>query len=258
MIKSKFKLKVSSLALAAVLALGSIVLPVNAGTTAKAAKKAYCAGLKLNNDIKINKTQTFKKEAFYYEDVFFSKAVHAKANYTITSKRKSAGKNYKVTYKVKYKYFSNPKLQHTEIWYDDWYWAFISPSELYTVFDYNTGMSLEAKNKLGVKVSGGKFNYTYYPKQYYKYTDEYKDKYDPKDCWIRNAKTLNYSFTVTYPKKCKDVVVGIGFVNRAEIPDVSGYKKEPDNQYWTGKKTPYGKTSYYKEGKKTMSYMRLK
>lgn len=180
--------------------------------------------------------------------------------YTVKSKKKTVGKNYKVTYQVKYSYLGDPKIKvesSDRIWYGDWICNFTYPNAVYTVFDYQTGMSLEAKNKLGVKVKDGKTKFVYYPKQYYEYTG---DEYDSEDSWLRNTKTITYSFTVTYPKKCRDVVVGIGLVNRADvIPPKDAYsKKLPDNRYWTGKKTPYGKTSYYKKGKKTMSYMRLK
>lgn len=86
------------------------------------------------------------------------------------------------------------------------------PEALYTVFNYQTGKSLEAENnKLGVKVKGSDWKWTYYPKQKYSYTSILAEQYDSKDLWIHNYKSASYSFTITYPKKCKDVVVGIGF-----------------------------------------------
>lgn len=136
-------------------------------------------------------------------------------------------------------------MDSTDISYDDWLWGLTKPDPIYTVFNYQTGLSLESKNKLGVKVTRSKWKFTYYPKQYFIVHEQ--------EAWYRAYKTINYSFTVTYPKKCKDVCIGIGFVNKTEnIPDMGTFNEE----YWKGKQ-PYGKTDYYKNGKSTMSYMRL-
>lgn len=254
--RNKMKTAIVSALLTATLLIGTVMSPVSAPQKAQAAGKAYGARLKLNNNIKLNKTKTFVKTGIYKENTFYPKAQKIDVKYTISCKRKSVGKKYKVTYKVKYNYTGDPQISNADkIWYDDWFWGYTCPYAFYTVFDYKTGMSLEAKNKLGVKVKGSKWKSSYYPKQYYTYTGALAGEYKKEDCWFSNCKTMSYSFTVTYPKKCKNIVVGIGFANRAEVP--SELTTEPDNQYWTGKKTPYGKTSYYKKGKKTMSYMRL-
>ena len=253
------KTKIANLFLVLSLILGVMMSTVVTAPKVQAAEKPYGKRLKLNNNIKFNKTKTFVKTGIYQEQTLFPKVQKCKIKYTISCKKRSVGKNYKVTYKGKYNLMDNPKLNTKEKYtYIDWYWGFTYPYLFYTVFDYQTGMSLEVKNDLNVKCKGSKWKYTYYPKQYFMYTDSIMkdEKYKEKNCWYRNAKTLSYSFTVTYPKKCKDVVVGIGFSNMIDVPSQS--KEEPENQYWTGKDTPYGKTDYYKKGKKTMSYMRLR
>lgn len=251
--RNKIVPKLSSLLLTATIIIGGIMSPIETTQKAQAAKKAYCATLKLSNNLKLNKTKTFEKTGIYQESTFFPEKQKVKIQYTVNCKRKLVGKNYQVTYKVNYKFFENPQIASDIIAYDDWLWGLTKPEALYTVFNYQTGKSLEAENnKLGVKVKGSDWKWTYYPKQKYSYTGILAEQYDSKDLWIHNYKSASYSFTVTYPKKCKDVVVGIGFVNKIESFDNS-YEK----MYWNGE-TPYGKTSYYKNGKKTMSYMRLK
>lgn len=225
-----------------------------------ASKKAYCAKLKLNNNLKLNKTKTFEKTGIYQENTFFPTKVKSKIKYTVSCKKKLSGKNYKVTYNVKYNFTDNPKINTTSKQpYDDWNWGFTQPFPIYTVFDYQTGLSLENKNKKNVTIKDSDWKFKYYPKQYYKYSDEImqdnKD-YKEKDLWLRNYKTINYSFTITYPKNYKDVVVGIGFVNTLDYP--SDYPDwNNDSKYFSGKKITYDKTTYYKNGKNTMSYMRL-
>lgn len=227
-------------------------------TASPAVKKPYGDELKLNNEIKLNKTKSYVKKGYVKESTLFPKKKTVKVKYSISCKRKSAGDKYKVTYKVKYKYLNDPKISGKKMVYDDWVWGWYQPEAVYTIYDYQTGKSIEKKNNLGVKVKNGNWKYSYYPKQHFKCTDRLIKSYDPKyrkqlrDPWLRNKKTVSYQFTVTYPKDCKDVVVGIGFYNTPDSP----LKKTVEANYWKGKEV-YGKTLYYKKGKKTMSYMRL-
>lgn len=227
-------------------------------TASPAVKKPYGDKLKLNNEIKLNKTKSYVKKGYVKESTLFPKKKTVKVKYSISCKRKSAGDKYKVTYKVKYKYLNDPKISGKKMAYDDWVWGWYQPEAVYTIYDYPTGKSIEKKNNLGVKVKNGNWKYSYYPKQHFKCTDRLIKSYDPKyrkqlrDPWLRNKKTVSYQFTVTYPKDCKDVVVGIGFYNTPDSP----LKKTVEANYWKGKEV-YGKTLYYKKGKKTMSYMRL-
>ena len=253
------KTKIANLFLVLSLILGVMMSTVVTAPKVQAAEKPYGKRLKLNNNIKINKTKTFVKTGIYQEQTLFPKAQKCKVKYTISCKKRSVGKNYKVTYKVNYNFMDNPKMNTKEKYtYIDWGQGLTEPYPTCVIFDYQTGLDLCVKNNLKVKVKGGWGKVTYYPKQYFMYTDSImkSEKYKEKDCWYRCRKTASLSFTVTYPKKCKDVVVGIGFSNMIDVPSQS--KEEPENEYWTGKDTPYGKTDYYKKGKKTMSYMRLR
>ncbi|MCR5792757.1 MAG: hypothetical protein K6G65_06280 [Lachnospiraceae bacterium] len=257
------KTRAFTLAFAVVMALS--LASFSTASTAKAAD--YGKKLKLNNELKFNKTKTFTKNALYHEDTFFAKTVKGKVAYTVKCKRKASGKKYVVTYDVTYKLKSNPQLQNTTIGYDDWYWGWLTPSMCYTVFDYKTGKSLEGTalaKKLGVKVEVKKaWNTKYYDKQYYEYSGELANSYDPEEQWLANTKSATVSFKVTYPKKCKRATVGIGF-NSME-PQV--YDAKTNNDYASGKgkwgDTTYYKTDWYENGKKKtskgqFSYMRLK
>ena len=124
-----------------------------------------------------------------------------------------------------------------------WWEGFTQPLEAFKVFDYKTGYTLVSNNKLGVKVSLSKWKTSYYPKQYFKMIC------DGKNNWIRLLKSSSVTFTLTYPKKYKDIVVGIGFSNREDY--------DSDVFYYNSGKLPYGECEYYKKGKKTMSYMRF-
>ena len=219
----------------------------------EAAKKAYCDTLELNDTLELGKKQTFSGKGIYEEHTFFKGKKEVDVNYIVSSKRKSVGKNYKVTYKINYELLQSPKLDRNKISYDDWGWGYIEPVECFKVFDYKTGKTLMSNNKQNVYVSSGKWNCKYYPKQYYKYTGVLADEYKDEETYLEFLKEASVSFTVTYPKKCKDVVVGIGFVNLARS---DGWYQEKNYLYNAGK-TAYGKSNYYKKGKKTMSYMRL-
>ena len=79
-------------------------------TASPAVKKPYGDELKLNNEIKLNKTKSYVKKGYVKESTLFPKKKTVKVKYSISCKRKSAGDKYKVTYKVKYKYLNDPKI----------------------------------------------------------------------------------------------------------------------------------------------------
>jgi hypothetical protein len=240
--KTKWMSVLLTVALAVGVLAGSLVAPVEA----QAAGKAYGDSLTLNNKIRLDKTKSFTKTGVYKQSSLFKKKKTAKIKYTIACSRKEAGDYYKVTYKVTYKHKSDPKISSFSKIAEDYEWSLTQPDEIFTVFDYQTGLCLEGDNDLDVTVDEGTWKYTYYPWQ--------KWSVSGKEGRYRNVKTLSYTFTVTYPKDCEDVVVGIGFVNHTLVPDSE--KDAADNLYWKGK-AAYGKTSFYKKGKDTMAYMRL-
>lgn len=119
-----------------------------------------------------------------------------------------------------------------------------------------TGKSLEIKNKLGVKAKRlGKEKLTYYPKQYYHYIGYLGKQLSAQEnkYWYRKMKTSQYAFSVTYPKSKQDIVVGIGF---ASTDSGKSEMQESSFGYWDGQ-CSFGKSNYYKYGKKTISYIRL-
>ena len=209
-------------------------------------KKAYGDQLKLNNEIKLNKTVSMTRKAYYKDKYFYPKGLKDTVKCKITCKRKSIGNKYQVTYMAKYHLLKNPKISNVQT-NANWLKTMAQPTSLYTVFDYQTGKTLEIKNKLGVKVKYYNTKAKFYPKQYYHFIGA-AAQWNPGEYWWHKAKEWTWKFTVTYPKDCKDIVVGIGFAN------MDG--KKSDNGYWKGKYA-YGKTNFYKYGKKTMSYMRL-
>lgn len=260
------------------LALACIMSLLVLGPTLDVQAKDYGKSLELNNELKFNKTVTNKKTALYYEETFFPTIQKGDVDVKVTCKRKSSGNNYVVTYDVTYNFKKNPQIKNKKAKYDDWLWGTLQKEACYTVFDYKTGKCLEntklAKD-LGIKVKTTKdWKYKWYGKQYYTYDKKWmKDMgYKKSDLWIRNPKTITYSFKVTYPKTCKRAVVAIGFQNmmldyRDYYNDYSNGGKTPTKKFFdgTGKwgSTPYYKQSFQYNGKKKtnkgqFSYMRLK
>lgn len=246
----KLKTKLTCLSLVMAIIIGTMTAPAINPAKTEAAEKAYGAKLKLNNGIKLNTTKTFKKKGFTQWKYIGPKKT-IKTNYTIKCSRKEVGDKYKVTYNVNYKYLNDYKMpkkikgKYSDI-YKDVPKNFIAPIEFCTVFDYKTGKNLEISNKLGVKVNRSEWKYKFYPAQTVSFSK------DGDIDGFRFKKSASVSFTVTYPKKYKDIVVGIGFIS---INSKEGNNKT-NTQYCDGK-VPYGKTSFYKKGKKTVSYMRL-
>lgn len=210
------------------------------------AKKVYGDKLKLNDEIKLNQTKTYVKKAEY--GTMWSgnsnKWKKGKVKYTVSCKRKSVGNKYKVTYHVKYKFLSNPKIIPKKVPEESWYALTTVPQETWTVFNYRNGKCLEKKNNIGVKVKGSKWKTKYYPKQHFTPTGalvKWVKKKNPtswqkilankKEWFFRNKKSTEVSFTVTYPKDCKDVVVSVGYACYSNSIVMNDMNKD----YWNGK-----------------------
>ena len=174
--------------------------------TAQAAD--YGDKLDLSNTFELGKKKTYTGTGIYKGGFgLYKKAVKGKVKYTISSSRKEDGDNYVVTYKVKFKWKKNPKIQATKVKakYDDENpWEAITMATMFgSVFDYETGATLEGnKNalakKLGVKVKVINSKIRFYPKQKFTVTCP-SDGYTYKT-WIRNFKSYSCTFKVTYPK----------------------------------------------------------
>lgn len=107
----------------------------------------------------------------------------------------------------------------------------------FAIVDYNTGMSLEEKNKLNVKVTSS----TKLLK-----TRKFKDK---DGCYMECDNT-RVTLTITYPEDYDGLCIGLGGYNQLS-------NSKADNSFWRGKKE-FGKTSYYKKGKKNSHWMRVR
>lgn len=225
-----------------------VALGLNTGVTAQA-KKLYGDSLKLNNELKLNATKTYTKNAEYSEvgDMgLFPITKNVKAKYTVKSSRKSVGDKYKAKFEVTFKFNKNPKIANKYGVDPVWSMMTVVPLAEFSVFDYSTGKSLEVSNNKGVKVNEGMgWKNTYYAKQ--RFTDS-----DGNDGYIENPKIQKVTFTVTYPKKYKNVVVGIGLINTSQVNYYLDY-----DEYWEGN-AKYGDRYAFTLGKKQISYIRLK
>ena len=257
--------------------LSGFVTPVTQTRTAKAAK-VYGDTLKKlkKNKLKLGKKKTMTSTMVEYTRVWakrnklvadgpFSKRQKVKIQQTIkVGKRISAGKYYKVKFTVKAIRKNDPKFTKSKVqtyWEDD-FGEWVYPQTFYTVFDYTTGKSLENKKnaaELGVTVKQPKLGIRkWYPKQYYYVRWGKFSSSDPKyyKSWMRNIKSEEYAFVVTYPKTCKDVCVGIGAASHGSVDDPlfnEDYSKW--GAYWDGRNNKWGKYNCYKKG--TAAYIRL-
>ena len=147
-----------------------------------------------------------------------------------------------------YKYMTNPKAKMSLAPRIRNYantTHYLEPRRFCTLFDYQTGKSLETKrNKKKVKVKFGQWKYSYYPRQYYETSTHWYS-------W-KNCRKATVKFVVSYPKKCTDVCACVGFLNAY----VDRKQTKADKKYWKGKGV-FGKTTYYKRTKDTVSYLLL-
>lgn len=128
----------------------------------------------------------------------------------------------------------------------------------YTVVDYKTGKSLEGKNSKKVKVTRSDWKFSNYVKKV--------SSSDP-DTWIRYAKKTTVNVKIVYPKKYKNLAIGVGGYTAA--PELftesfgggasSGFKTLNLNSYWKGKKAFSKETRLYsKKDKSYAHFMRVK
>lgn len=225
--RNTFK-KVMVSVLAVALLLGVLAVPPQ---DAQAAGKSHMKSLKLNWDLKKNKAVKYTTSA----EVF--KKVSGKAKIT-NYKVKSAGKGYKqlsfnVTFrddkiKISNAQWKELRRMNRGLKYGT-YWI--------SVADYDTGLSLERKNKFGVKVRSSRWK-TINAHTYRNGNDTF---------YVDGARS---KVTITYPEDYDGLCIGVGGQNR--IGDTRA-----DSSYWSGK-TKFGKTSFYKTGKKNSHWMRIR
>ena len=202
----------------------------------------------MNNEIKINGTTSQVKDGeVKYGHLFdaYGGTAWVPIKIKIKNKRRTAGTDYVDVFDVSWNYMDNPIADLT--------WGpsmknfvnsahFIQPIEFFTVFDYDTGKSLEIANDQGVVVNDSGWKHKVYKDQNYKTSNGLVYSW-------HNKKKTSVSFTVTYPQTAKNVCVGIGFRNIYNDKEQTG----KDQKYWEGY-AKYGETSYYKKSKTNCCY----
>lgn len=220
--------------MAAMLAAGLTVSPAMADEVQTAPRKPYMKTLKLKWDLKKNKAMKFtskfvevgkKPMTMTIKNVKVSKAKkegYKKLTFTVVGKQA-----WKPTKKQVHKMVKSKLCRET---------GSIGGYHWWTVADYDTGLSLEGPNKLGVTVKTVKKN-------------SYKRIKDNDGCYVRFG-VWTTKVTVAYPEDYKGLCIGVGGRNT-----VKGTKT--DDLFFEGKRA-FGKTSFYKYGKTNSRWMRIK
>lgn len=243
--KKKFNLlKKSAVVLTLALAIGTSsipALPVNATSaeqtteaTSEAEQKKstpYMQTLKKAKfDLKKNKKVTYYS---YYKGIGNRKESAKITGYKIMDAEKEGYKKLKfsITFKPEFKLSKSEVDKRLKD-------SAHNPSHVvYTVLDYNTGISLERPNDKGVDV-----------KCSWKQTK--KNKYygsGSRYYWIA---TMKAQVTITYPEDYDGLCVGIGGCLKAK-------ESKADKAYWKGRK-PFGEaTRYYSKKKTNFHFMRI-
>ena len=189
------------------------------------AAKPYMKKLQVKWDVKNNKSIT---TTTLYKGIGWKNVAAKISNLKVTKANKEGYKKLTCTLKM-----DGSKLTASEV--HKTAHAGIGAGCYYAIVDYNTGYSLETKNKFGVTV---------------KAKDQYKGKiYRDKDgCWVEQA-GMSVKLTITYPENYKGLCIGFGGFNALN-------ETKADQKFWKGKK-PFGATTYYTKNKKNTHFMRV-
>lgn len=224
--KSTMK-RVKAVVLVCALFMGLLYAPGQMNSV-EAASKAYMKKLQVKWDVKNNKSVT---TTTFYSGGVGKKNVTAKiSKLKVTKANKEGYKKLTCTLTVNF-----PKLTASEV-HKIAAKGVVGADFYYAIVDYDTGYSLETKNKFGVTVKAKNK-----PK-----AKTYRDKHG---CWVTmNDATIK--LTITYPEDYKGVCIGFGGYSTLN-------EKKADQKFWKGKK-PYGTTTYYTKNKKNNHFMRVK
>lgn len=243
----------AAVSMAAITFTASLGTPV-ASQTVFAAKKTttpYCK--KLNLNLKSGKTIRNTATATYWDEALMPKKQKVKVKQTIKTSTKSSGRNYKTTFNVTWDYKGDPKITNKTVDKDDW--SSILPIDYWNAIDYRTGKVDQIKD---VSYSKPKWKTTYYKKQNWKYTKKIAKAWGIKGSDNQNVKKETLSFTVTYPKTQKNLIIAIGTI---DLYCESGHITYDDYLYGEFSKFDEGKETWdktigYKSGKNFV-YIRL-
>ena len=228
--KNTFK-KVMGALMVAVLMMGVLAVPTQ---KAQAASKNYMKGLKLNWDLKKNKKMKVKSAIVVLKKVNTGIKI---TNYKLGNAKKEGYKKltFSVTFKNIYKRPSDSQI-HKMV---------AAPKQgggfWWSVADFNTGLSLEEKNDFDVRVKSSDKKIK--KKKYTEYAD------DHHTCCLE-LYTIRYNVSITYPENYDGLCIGVGGNNQIN-------QSSADKKYWVGK-VKFGKTTYYKKGKKNSHWMRIR
>lgn len=242
-------LKKSACVLTAVALSATMVALPAAAEEAHAAEKPYMKTLKLKWDLKKNKAVT-SKEA--YAGIGAKPLKITVKNYKTTTLKN--GKK-KTTFTVVFnRTFKPTKKQVHKIVQNAYYGdEGFTGGHGFAIVDIKTGKELGKKSglakQLGIKVTSKE-----------KMTNK-KTVRDSDGCYFWYYSKVTYKVTVTYPKECKDLALGV-WGNNYRWPAEWDSKAvtrlvKAEDEFWDGEGA-FGATRYYKKGKTNSHWMRIK
>ena len=218
--------------------------------------KNYMKSLKLKWDLKKNgKKLTVKRKTItvkartgkvWIDD--YKKKTLKNGKIQVTFKGHWYFKNNKFTKKQVHKIVTTSKKKYK--------CSNMNTAPFFAFVDYNTGTSLEKSNKYGVKVT-------------YRYSDDWisicKDKHGHT---AGSARYADITVKITYPKSYKGLCIGLGMTNKLVNPDRHSWveprtddwysQSGTDNLFLKGIRGQFGDTTFYKNGKNSTHWLRIK
>lgn len=219
-----------------ILLFAAIIMFCNMTATDVKAATPYMKKMNVSWDLKPRKEITYKNR-------YVALGLRNESAKIVRYKKKSVGKKYKLTLKVRFECIKTiqnmtQEERDTFLEYDDGD-GMIGDYNV-VIADYKTGKSLYARNSYGVKA---RCSYKTFRKKHF-YSSDYM--YD--DSFVDSYATV----TITYPKSYKNLCIGIGGSN-----SYHGSTKA-DDKYYDGRGS-FKKTSFYnKKDKGVMHFMRIK
>lgn len=197
-----------------------------------AKEQPYLKTANLRWNLKPNKTISFQT---YYDGYGFIKVKAKVKDFIVTDAEEDGFK--KATFKIEYKI---PKLKISKEKASELKENHHGFLYMWTILDYNTGISLETENDLGVNISYSKWLES---------AEEYSYPSKEEDNPLILKKSIMKKVEVTYPKNFKRLCLMVG---GSTDPTYDG------NQFWNGD-TPLKDTPFYDKKRKDLSsFMRIK